>query len=71
MKEQKDVARLALGEVTTIPEVCQAWGKDRKTVLIRVWKGDIFAQKIGGMWVLYLPDVVDLWGMPQKVVSRD
>lgn len=63
-------AKFSLAEVTTIPEVCEGWAKDRKTVLVRVWKGDIRAQKIGGMWVLFLADVVELWGLPGKVIER-
>lgn len=62
--------RFILAQVTTIPEVCAGWQKDRKTVLVRVWKGDIFAVKVGGMWVLLLSDVVDLWGFPSQEVSR-
>lgn len=70
MDRPNDDARLTLGSITTIPEICRAWGKDRKVVLMNVYRGNFYAQKISGTWIVFLPDVVARWGLPKNEVTR-
>lgn len=55
-------ASSAFSQVATIPEVCDRWGKSRKAVLMRIYRGHIEAMQYSKTWLVYLPSVVAIWG---------
>lgn len=52
--------------IDTLPEVCQRWNRDRKTVLMQIYKGRIEARQSGRTWLVFLPSVTQLWGNPPE-----
>lgn len=48
--------------VTTLPEVCRRWGKNRKTVEMALARNRIYGVLMGGTWIISVQSVVDCWG---------
>lgn len=59
-------AALAFADVETLPGVCARWGKSRKSVLMRIYRGDFEAIQSGKVWLIYVPSVRKFWGEPQE-----
>lgn len=60
-----------LSQVTTVSEVAQCWQKSVWQVRYAILFDDIYAQKIGGTWVISLQSVIDFWGQPTNLEIGD
>lgn len=58
---------LRLLGIVTLSEACFMWGKTRKTVYLRLLKGDLVGRRAftGGDYLLLVDSLIDLWGDPQ------
>lgn len=60
-----------LMRVTTVSSVAEYWGVAKNTVVYHILRENIAAVKDGGIWIVSIQSVIDLWGMPTNMPSCD
>lgn len=48
--------------------ICEAWEKDRKTIISHYWQGEIAMVKVGKRWLVQWSDVLKVFGDPPNPV---
>jgi hypothetical protein len=57
-----------LGQVVTLAEACEMWGKSRTAMVNQIEKGRIASRRAvsGGTRLLVVADIIDIYGKPKK-----
>ena len=57
-----------LGQVVTLAEACEMWGKSRTAMVNQIEKGRIASRRAvsGGTRLLVVSDIIDIYGKPKK-----
>jgi hypothetical protein len=57
-----------LGVVVTMSEAVYLWQKTRKSIMVRIYKGDLSARQslLGGVYLISVCSLEKLWGAPVK-----
>lgn len=58
-----------LMSVVTVPEICQLWGKTRKAVMMRIYKGDFSSRQSGITHLVHIASVIHWWGTPEGLLD--
>lgn len=55
---------VALCSVVTLPTACYLWQRNRKTILMAIWKDEIKAVQQGKTYLISVASLYRRWGMP-------
>lgn len=55
---------LALASVVTLPEACKRWQRNRKTILMAMWLGDLAYVQQGKIYLISVASLYQRWGAP-------
>ena len=53
--------------VITLSEACRTWYLDRKSIIYRHWQGELTLRKSGDVWLVFVPDMLRIWGSPPGI----
>ena len=55
-----------LVKVVTLSEARFMWGISRKSILMRLYKGDLIGRKSCNIWLVTTDSLLSLWGTPKN-----
>lgn len=60
----------SIDEIRWLPlgAVCEAWEKDRKTIIWHYWNQEVGMVKVGKRWLVKWEDVAKLFGEPPNPI---
>jgi hypothetical protein len=55
---------MALASVVTLPAACHLWQRNRKTILMAIWKDELKAIQQGKTYLISVASLYRRWGAP-------
>ena len=64
MTSEKANRTASFAMVITLSEACRTWYLTRNAIIYRHWQGDLVLRKSGDTWLVYVPDMLRVYGEP-------